>query len=42
VLPIAALPEVSELSIGYSIVARAAVVGVERAVKEMVALLERC
>jgi len=41
VLPIAAIPEISELSIGYSIVARAAVVGVERAVTEMIALLER-
>jgi pyridoxine 5-phosphate synthase len=41
VLPIAALPEVSELSIGYSIVARAAVVGIERAVKEMIAILDR-
>jgi len=39
VLPIAALPEISELSIGFSIVARAAVVGIERALKEMIALL---
>ena len=39
VQPIAALPEISELSIGFSIVARAAVVGIERAVKEMLALL---
>ncbi len=37
--PIAALPEITELSIGFSIVARAAVVGLERAVKEMVALI---
>jgi pyridoxine 5-phosphate synthase len=37
--PIAAIPEISELSIGYSIVARAAVVGLERAVKEMIALI---
>jgi pyridoxine 5-phosphate synthase len=39
VRPIAALPEISELSIGYSIVARAAVVGLEQAVKEMIALV---
>ena len=37
--PIAAIPEMSELSIGFSIVARAAVVGVERAVLDMLALL---
>lgn len=37
---IVAIPEISELSIGFSIVARAAVVGVEQAVKEMVAHLE--
>jgi pyridoxine 5-phosphate synthase len=38
---IVALPEISELSIGFSIVARAAVVGVVQAVKEMKALLEK-
>jgi pyridoxine 5-phosphate synthase len=37
--PIVAIPEIVELSIGFSIVARAAVVGVERAVREMFALL---
>jgi pyridoxine 5-phosphate synthase len=37
--PIVAIPEISELSIGFSIVARAAVVGIERAVWEMLALL---
>ena len=36
---IVAIPEISELSIGFSIVARAAVVGVVEAVKEMKALL---
>ena len=41
VLPIVAIPEISELSIGFSIVARSAIVGVERAVKEMKALLEK-
>ncbi len=39
VRPIVALPEISELSIGFSIVARAAVVGVAQAVREMKALL---
>ncbi len=37
--PIVAIPQMTELSIGFSIVARAAVVGVERAVREMIALL---
>jgi len=37
--PIVAIPQVTELSIGFSIVARAAVVGIERAVKDMLALL---
>jgi pyridoxine 5-phosphate synthase len=37
--PIVAIPEIAELSIGFSIVARAAVVGVERAVREMLVLL---
>jgi pyridoxine 5-phosphate synthase len=36
---IVGLPEISELSIGFSIVARAAVVGVVQAVREMKALL---
>jgi pyridoxine 5-phosphate synthase len=33
--PIAALPEVEELSIGHWLVARAVAVGMERAVREM-------
>jgi pyridoxine 5-phosphate synthase len=37
--PIVAIPEMVELSIGFSIVARAAVVGVDLAVREMLALL---
>ncbi len=36
--PILAIPEIEELSIGFSIVARAAVVGIDRAVREMIAL----
>jgi len=38
---IAALPEVSELNIGHNIVARAVLVGMERAVKEMVEAIGR-
>jgi len=37
--PIVAIPQITELSIGFSIVARAAVVGIERAVKDMLVLL---
>jgi pyridoxine 5-phosphate synthase len=40
--PIVAIPEIGELSIGFSIVARAAVVGLERAVWEMLDLLGTC
>ena len=38
---IVAIPEIEELNIGHSIVARAALVGMERAVREMKALLAR-
>jgi pyridoxine 5-phosphate synthase len=38
--PITAIPELTELSIGFSIVARAAIVGITQAVSEMVALLQ--
>jgi pyridoxine 5-phosphate synthase len=41
VRPIVQIPEVEELNIGHSIVSRAVFVGIERAVREMVALLER-
>ena len=37
---IAAIHEIVELNIGHSIVARAAIVGMDRAVRDMVALLE--
>jgi len=37
--PIAVIPEIEELNIGHSIVARATLVGMERAVREMKALL---
>jgi len=39
--PIVAIPEMTELSIGFSIIARAAIVGLDRAVRDMVALLAR-
>jgi len=38
---IATLTDIDELNIGHSIVARAALVGLERAVREMVALMNR-
>lgn len=41
VIPIAAVPEIVELNIGHSIVARAVLVGMESAVRDMVALLGR-
>jgi len=39
--PIARIPDVEELNIGHSIVSRASLVGMERAVREMVALIDR-
>ena len=41
VIAIAAVSEIVELNIGHSIVSRAALVGMERAVRDMVALLGR-
>ncbi len=38
--PLAAVQEISEFSIGFAIVARAAIVGVDRAVREMIQLVE--
>jgi pyridoxine 5-phosphate synthase len=40
VRPIAAIPEIVELNIGHSIVSRAVLVGIDRAVREMMALLK--
>ncbi len=40
VAPIIKIPEIEELSIGFSIMARALYVGVERAVKEMLELIK--
>jgi pyridoxine 5-phosphate synthase len=41
VMPVARLPQITELNIGHSIVARAVIAGMERAVGEMVELLKR-
>jgi len=41
VIPIAAIAEIVELNIGHSIVSRAALAGMDRAVRDMVALLGR-
>lgn len=39
VIPVAAIPEMEELNIGHAIVARAVLVGMERAVRDMVELI---
>jgi pyridoxine 5-phosphate synthase len=41
VTPIAAIPEIVELNIGHSIIARAVMVGIEQAVREMKDILNR-
>ncbi len=41
VKPIVAIPEIVELNIGHSIIARSIMTGMERAVREMVELLKR-
>lgn len=38
--PIARIPEIEELNIGHSIIARASLVGLDRAVREMAALIQ--
>jgi pyridoxine 5-phosphate synthase len=38
---IAGIPEIEELNIGHSIIARAALVGLDKAVREMIALMKR-
>ena len=40
-MPVAAIPEIEELNIGHSIVGRAVLVGMERAVREMRELIAR-
>lgn len=39
--PVASIPELTEFSIGFSIVARSAMVGIEKAVKEMIRLINK-
>lgn len=41
VVPVASLPQIEDLNIGHNIVARASMVGLEKAVKEMLALLTK-
>jgi pyridoxine 5-phosphate synthase len=41
VLPIVTIPEIVELNIGHSIIARAVIVGIEQAVREMKEILNR-
>jgi pyridoxine 5-phosphate synthase len=40
VIPVAALDDVEELNIGHSVVSRAVLVGMERAVREMAELVQ--
>jgi pyridoxine 5-phosphate synthase len=40
VLPVAAIEDIKEFSIGFAIVARSAMVGIELAVEDMLALVE--
>ena len=39
--PVATIPEVEELNIGHSVIARAALVGMERAVREMLVAMDK-
>ena len=39
--PVAEIPEIIEFSIGFSIIAKAAIVGIEKAVREMINLIEK-
>jgi len=39
--PVAGIPEIEDLNIGHNIVARAALVGMERAVREMLLVLRK-
>ena len=40
-IPVAALPRLEELNIGHSVVSRAVLVGMERAVREMLDLMRQ-
>jgi pyridoxine 5-phosphate synthase len=39
--PVAAIPEIEDLNIGHNIIARASMVGLEKAVREMLAILKK-
>jgi len=39
VRPIVQIPEIDELSIGHSIIARAVLIGLDKAVRDMIALI---
>ena len=39
--PVAAIPEIEELNIGHSVIARAVLVGLERAVRDMLAAIQK-
>lgn len=41
IAPIAAIPDIDELSIGYAVIVRSLFVGLENAVREMLALVQR-
>ncbi|UCF20916.1 MAG: pyridoxine 5'-phosphate synthase [Gemmatimonadota bacterium] len=41
VIPVASIPEIEELNIGHSVVSRAVFIGMERAVREMLGLVQR-
>ena len=41
VAPVASLPEIEDLNIGHNIIARASMVGLTQAVREMVGLIEK-
>lgn len=41
ITPVAEIPEITEFSIGFSIIARSAMVGIEKAVKEMIDLISK-
>lgn len=41
VVPLTAIPEIEEFSIGHSIISRAVMVGLERAVRDMIALIKQ-
>jgi pyridoxine 5-phosphate synthase len=40
VVPVASIPEIEDLNIGHNIIARACLVGMDRAVRDMIALLD--